>query len=145
MVLKQGSHDWVQPYVHSEGKSCASAASRLWELPLRFTCVVLWGRQWFILLLFLLDNFKCPIKEEIALTGGEWEVLARHGSKVGAIFTLSCSVRALHCLPTVLACALCYTWEQLELFKLHFVSLFIAASAFPRSAVVRCTLNRLPF
>ena len=28
------------------------------------------------------DEFKCPIKEEIALTSGEWEVLARHGSKV---------------------------------------------------------------
>ncbi|XP_051827803.1 dipeptidyl peptidase 9 isoform X3 [Antechinus flavipes] len=27
------------------------------------------------------DDFKCPIKEEIALTSGEWEVLARHGSK----------------------------------------------------------------
>ncbi|XP_025922935.1 dipeptidyl peptidase 9 isoform X3 [Apteryx rowi] len=45
-VLKQGSYDWVQPYVHSE------------------------------------DDFKCPIKEEVALTGGEWEVLARHGSKI---------------------------------------------------------------
>uniref|UniRef100_G1L9L7 dipeptidyl-peptidase IV n=3 Tax=Ailuropoda melanoleuca TaxID=9646 RepID=G1L9L7_AILME len=28
------------------------------------------------------DEFKCPIKEEIALTSGEWEVLARHGSKI---------------------------------------------------------------
>ncbi|XP_027706777.1 dipeptidyl peptidase 9 isoform X1 [Vombatus ursinus] len=28
------------------------------------------------------DDFKCPIKEEIALTSGEWEVLARHGSKI---------------------------------------------------------------
>ncbi|GCC39931.1 hypothetical protein chiPu_0023736, partial [Chiloscyllium punctatum] len=27
------------------------------------------------------DDFKCPIKEEIALTSGEWEVLARHGSR----------------------------------------------------------------
>ncbi|XP_076215438.1 dipeptidyl peptidase 9 isoform X1 [Aptenodytes patagonicus] len=45
-VLKQGSYDWLQPYVHSE------------------------------------DDFKCAIKEEIALTGGEWEVLARHGSKI---------------------------------------------------------------
>uniref|UniRef100_U3JEM2 dipeptidyl-peptidase IV n=1 Tax=Ficedula albicollis TaxID=59894 RepID=U3JEM2_FICAL len=45
-VLKPGSHDWVQPCVHSE------------------------------------DDFKCPIKEEIALTAGEWEVLARHGSKI---------------------------------------------------------------
>ncbi|XP_040846591.1 dipeptidyl peptidase 9 isoform X8 [Ochotona curzoniae] len=28
------------------------------------------------------DEFKCPIKEEVALTSGEWEVLARHGSKI---------------------------------------------------------------
>lgn len=32
----------------------------------------------------LADEFKCPIKEEVALTSGEWEVLARHGSKVPA-------------------------------------------------------------
>lgn len=57
-------------------------------------------------MLFLLDDFKCPIKEEIALTGGEWEVLARHGSKVVVIFILSCSATALHCLPTVMAYAL---------------------------------------
>lgn len=34
------------------------------------------------LLSFLTDEFKCPIKEEVALTSGEWEVLSRHGSKV---------------------------------------------------------------
>uniref|UniRef100_A0AAY4D7Z0 dipeptidyl-peptidase IV n=1 Tax=Denticeps clupeoides TaxID=299321 RepID=A0AAY4D7Z0_9TELE len=28
------------------------------------------------------DDFRCPVKEEVALTSGEWEVLARHGSKV---------------------------------------------------------------
>lgn len=27
-------------------------------------------------------NFKGAIKEEVTLTSGEWEVLARHGSKV---------------------------------------------------------------
>uniref|UniRef100_A0A8C2GZT4 dipeptidyl-peptidase IV n=1 Tax=Cyprinus carpio TaxID=7962 RepID=A0A8C2GZT4_CYPCA len=27
-------------------------------------------------------DFKCPIEEEVALTSGEWEVLARHGSKI---------------------------------------------------------------
>ncbi|XP_077391405.1 dipeptidyl peptidase 9-like [Festucalex cinctus] len=27
------------------------------------------------------DHFKCPIKEEVALTSGEWEVMANHGSK----------------------------------------------------------------
>uniref|UniRef100_A0A4W3K608 dipeptidyl-peptidase IV n=1 Tax=Callorhinchus milii TaxID=7868 RepID=A0A4W3K608_CALMI len=33
-----------------------------------------WGQQY--------NDFKCPIKEEIALTCGEWEVLARHGSRI---------------------------------------------------------------
>ncbi|XP_038195390.1 dipeptidyl peptidase 9 isoform X3 [Arvicola amphibius] len=28
------------------------------------------------------DEFKCPIKDEVALTSGEWEVLSRHGSKI---------------------------------------------------------------
>uniref|UniRef100_A0A8B9TP33 dipeptidyl-peptidase IV n=1 Tax=Anas platyrhynchos TaxID=8839 RepID=A0A8B9TP33_ANAPL len=28
------------------------------------------------------SDFKCPIKEEIAITSGEWEVLGRHGSNV---------------------------------------------------------------
>uniref|UniRef100_A0A671KQG3 dipeptidyl-peptidase IV n=1 Tax=Sinocyclocheilus anshuiensis TaxID=1608454 RepID=A0A671KQG3_9TELE len=28
------------------------------------------------------DDFKCQIEEEVALTNGEWEVLARHGSKI---------------------------------------------------------------
>ncbi|KAJ6654474.1 hypothetical protein lerEdw1_006895 [Lerista edwardsae] len=27
-------------------------------------------------------DFKCPLKEEVALSSGEWEVLARHGSKI---------------------------------------------------------------
>ncbi|XP_071395838.1 dipeptidyl peptidase 9-like [Centroberyx affinis] len=27
------------------------------------------------------DDFKCPIKEELTLTSGEWEVLANHGAK----------------------------------------------------------------
>lgn len=31
---------------------------------------------------FDLGDFKCAIKEEVTLTSGEWEVLARHGSKV---------------------------------------------------------------
>lgn len=46
----------------------------------------------------------------------------------------------LQCYSSALS-ALCYAWDQLELLKLHFVSLFIAASAFPRSAVVQGTLN----
>lgn len=31
-----------------------------------------------------LGDFKCAIKEEVTLTSGEWEVLARHGSKVNS-------------------------------------------------------------
>ncbi|XP_034737084.1 dipeptidyl peptidase 9-like isoform X2 [Etheostoma cragini] len=27
------------------------------------------------------DDFKCPVKEEVTITSGEWEVLANHGSK----------------------------------------------------------------
>ncbi|XP_048197894.1 dipeptidyl peptidase 9 isoform X2 [Perognathus longimembris pacificus] len=40
------------------------------------------GYDWTELLSPQKDEFKCPIKEEIALTSGEWEVLARHGSKI---------------------------------------------------------------
>lgn len=139
MVLKQGSYDWVQPYVHSEGKICALTLHQLCGLTL---LVLSFGEDY--LFSCLLDDFKCPIKEEVALTGGEWEVLARHGSKVVVIF--SCSVAVLLYLPTVLAYALCYTWNQLELLKFNFVFLllflkFIAACAFPRSAEVQCTLN----
>ncbi|XP_038273755.2 dipeptidyl peptidase 8 [Dermochelys coriacea] len=28
------------------------------------------------------SDFKCPIKEELAITSGEWEVLGRHGSSI---------------------------------------------------------------
>uniref|UniRef100_A0A8C0CLJ6 dipeptidyl-peptidase IV n=1 Tax=Balaenoptera musculus TaxID=9771 RepID=A0A8C0CLJ6_BALMU len=28
------------------------------------------------------SDFKCPVKEEIAITSGEWEVLGRHGSNI---------------------------------------------------------------
>lgn len=28
------------------------------------------------------SDFKCPIKEEVAITSGEWEVLGRHGSNI---------------------------------------------------------------
>uniref|UniRef100_A0A4W4E698 dipeptidyl-peptidase IV n=1 Tax=Electrophorus electricus TaxID=8005 RepID=A0A4W4E698_ELEEL len=35
-----------------------------------------------IYLVFAPDDFKCPVKEEVTLTSGEWEVLARHGSKI---------------------------------------------------------------
>lgn len=35
-----------------------------------------------VICFFFVGDFKCAIKEEVTLTGGEWEVLARHGSKV---------------------------------------------------------------
>uniref|UniRef100_A0A8C6PWW5 dipeptidyl-peptidase IV n=1 Tax=Nothobranchius furzeri TaxID=105023 RepID=A0A8C6PWW5_NOTFU len=28
------------------------------------------------------DDFKCPVKEEVMVTSGEWEVLANHGAKI---------------------------------------------------------------
>uniref|UniRef100_A0A8C4NWB8 dipeptidyl-peptidase IV n=1 Tax=Dicentrarchus labrax TaxID=13489 RepID=A0A8C4NWB8_DICLA len=28
------------------------------------------------------DDFKCPVKEEVTITSGEWEVLANHGAKI---------------------------------------------------------------
>ena len=28
------------------------------------------------------DDFKCPVKEELTITSGKWEVLANHGAKV---------------------------------------------------------------
>lgn len=36
----------------------------------------------FSVLFCFVGDFKCAIKEEVTLTSGEWEVLARHGSKV---------------------------------------------------------------
>lgn len=51
----------------------------------------------YIMLLFMfLDDFKCPVKEEVTVTSGEWEVLARHGSKVSRM--PSDALRAYGCL-----------------------------------------------
>lgn len=41
------------------------------------------------------DDFKCPVKEEVTITSGEWEVLANHGAKVKCcpkicLLTLNC-------------------------------------------------------
>uniref|UniRef100_A0A670KBP9 dipeptidyl-peptidase IV n=1 Tax=Podarcis muralis TaxID=64176 RepID=A0A670KBP9_PODMU len=33
-------------------------------------------------LFFAPEDFKCPLRKELALTSGEWEVLARHGYKI---------------------------------------------------------------
>lgn len=77
-------------------RRCSFGGSLSDLLPLSF------GRtQGFIFVFFHLDDFKCPIKEEIALTGGEWEVLARHGSKVVVIFILFPVLQlCIVCLPS---------------------------------------------
>ena len=36
----------------------------------------------------LSDDFKCPVKEEVTVTSGDWEVLANHGAKVKLIAAL---------------------------------------------------------
>lgn len=54
-----------------------------WVLVLCVPIIASWSPFTLFLSLFP-DEFKCPVKEEIALTSGEWEVLARHGSKVPA-------------------------------------------------------------
>lgn len=62
------------------------SVSLLWWRWVSVLCVPItasWGPSPLFLSLFP-DEFKCPVKEEIALTSGEWEVLARHGSKVPA-------------------------------------------------------------
>uniref|UniRef100_H9GKV8 Dipeptidyl peptidase 9 n=1 Tax=Anolis carolinensis TaxID=28377 RepID=H9GKV8_ANOCA len=51
-LLQRGSYDWTQTYVPSKGGNPPTS------------------------------DFKCPLKEEVALTNGEWEVLARHGYKI---------------------------------------------------------------
>ncbi|XP_064848449.1 dipeptidyl peptidase 9-like isoform X1 [Oncorhynchus masou masou] len=38
--------------------------------------------QWSGSYKYIEGDFKCAIKEEVTLTSGEWEVLARHGSKI---------------------------------------------------------------
>ncbi|XP_029356667.1 dipeptidyl peptidase 9-like isoform X2 [Echeneis naucrates] len=39
------------------------------------------GHRWSTAYRHSEDHFKCPIKEEVTLTSGEWEVLANHGAK----------------------------------------------------------------
>lgn len=53
----------------------------------------------FLSLLLLLDDFKCQIEEEVTITSGEWEVLARHGSKVCSIIQQIQNTNVLHTFP----------------------------------------------
>uniref|UniRef100_A0A8C5U4Q2 dipeptidyl-peptidase IV n=1 Tax=Malurus cyaneus samueli TaxID=2593467 RepID=A0A8C5U4Q2_9PASS len=80
-------HDIFYPFIQPEGEEeelcfiraneCKTGFCHLY----RVTAILKEGSDLFSWS-FLADDFKCPIKEEIALTGGEWEVLARHGSKI---------------------------------------------------------------
>uniref|UniRef100_A0A672V5J9 dipeptidyl-peptidase IV n=1 Tax=Strigops habroptila TaxID=2489341 RepID=A0A672V5J9_STRHB len=83
-------HDIFYPFIQPEGEEeelcfiraneCKTGFCHLY----RVTAVLKQGSYdwlWLLPLWFAYD-FKCPIKEEVALTGGEWEVLARHGSKI---------------------------------------------------------------
>ncbi|ETE59655.1 Dipeptidyl peptidase 9, partial [Ophiophagus hannah] len=58
-ILQRKMYDWTQPY---------GAAVELGH-HVRLSSV-------------FSGDFKCPLKEEVALTSGEWEVLARHGYKI---------------------------------------------------------------
>uniref|UniRef100_A0A8C0BYJ9 dipeptidyl-peptidase IV n=1 Tax=Buteo japonicus TaxID=224669 RepID=A0A8C0BYJ9_9AVES len=78
-------HDIFYPFIQPEGEEeelcfiraneCKTGFCHLY----RVTAVLKQGTLGAPSLIY---DFKCPIKEEIALTGGEWEVLARHGSKI---------------------------------------------------------------
>uniref|UniRef100_A0A8C9JJN3 dipeptidyl-peptidase IV n=1 Tax=Panthera tigris altaica TaxID=74533 RepID=A0A8C9JJN3_PANTA len=70
----------VQPHVVYEEVTDVWINVSVGRLPLRPLHGFLGPFHLFLSL--LADEFKCPIKEEIALTSGEWEVLARHGSKI---------------------------------------------------------------
>ncbi|XP_075579687.1 dipeptidyl peptidase 9 isoform X8 [Pelecanus crispus] len=82
-------HDIFYPFIQPEGEEeelcfiraneCKTGFCHLY----RVTAVLKQGNyDWVQPYVHSEDDFKCPIKEEIALTGGEWEVLARHGSKI---------------------------------------------------------------
>ncbi|NXS45495.1 DPP9 peptidase, partial [Balaeniceps rex] len=82
-------HDIFYPFIQPEGEEeelcfiraneCKTGFCHLY----RVTAVLKRGNyDWVQPYVHSEDDFKCPIKEEIALTGGEWEVLARHGSKI---------------------------------------------------------------
>ncbi|KAJ7308324.1 hypothetical protein JRQ81_008859 [Phrynocephalus forsythii] len=64
-LLKRGSYDWTKPYPPGSSLFC-----RFFYWPYSSSLLPLPG------------DFRCPIKEEVPLTSGEWEVLARHGYKI---------------------------------------------------------------
>lgn len=70
-----------------------------------------------LFLSLLPDEFKCPVKEETALTSGEWEVLARHGSKVPespCTLVHTCAQTRSGPSPNLLCvCLPCPTWSLL--------------------------------
>ncbi|KAG8127022.1 putative Dipeptidyl-peptidase 9 protein [Naja naja] len=66
-ILQRKMYDWTQPPKWEDEHSQVFCS-----LQLRFKVDKPRG----------LSDFKCPLKEEVALTSGEWEVLARHGYKI---------------------------------------------------------------
>lgn len=77
-VLQPGCHCWTEEYHHVEGRrTCFCLTGQLdhqYNPSMMFTYLIVDS--------YFAGNFKCAIKEELTLTSGEWEVLARHGSKV---------------------------------------------------------------
>lgn len=55
-----------------------------------FTFHVFVYEHWFFFLSLPSGDFKCPVKEEVTVTSGEWEVLANHGAKVKVLPTFRC-------------------------------------------------------
>lgn len=86
-VLQPGCHCWTESYSHLEGEGWMHLFAFIYVFSV---CIFLYiyiicaGMSWSMVNLFSLSsgNFKVAIKEEVPLTSGEWEVLARHGSKV---------------------------------------------------------------
>ncbi|KAM9242379.1 dipeptidyl peptidase 9 isoform 3-T3 [Dugong dugon] len=85
---RQVVHDIFYPFPQSSGEEefcfiraneCKTGFCHLYKVTVTLTHS---GYDWTEPLCPREDEFKCPIKEEIALTSGEWEVLARHGSKI---------------------------------------------------------------
>lgn len=92
--LQPGCYRWIEEYQHLEGTKLGDASALIWNEIIRFfrlilllsldSAVSVYIIECWFLLFCPPGDFKCAIKEEVTLTCGEWEVLARHGSKVSA-------------------------------------------------------------
>lgn len=81
-VIQRGRYHWAKGYTHSEGNGQwrVQAGHTQSNSESCFTCLVQLCHESFAPLSS--DDFKCPVKEEVTVTSGEWEVLANHGAKV---------------------------------------------------------------